>query len=128
MLRLAAPDAFGLARWAREEIVVGEGPEQVVIGAGDAVIFATSAANRDEHVFPDPEHLDLDRPTGTGHLSFGHGGHFCIGASLARTELRVALTALFARRPGLRLAVPTDALRLHTERLTGGLHELPVTW
>lgn len=128
VLRLAAPDAFGLARWAREEIVVGDGAGRVVIGAGDAVIFSTSAANRDETVFPDPERLDTGRPLATGHLSFGHGGHFCIGASLARTELRVALTALFTRLPGLRLAVPADALRLHTERLTGGLHELPVTW
>ncbi len=80
VLRLAAPDAFGLARWAREEIVVGEGSGHVVIGAGDAVIFATSAANRDEQVFADPEQLDPGRPAGTGHLSFGHGAHFCIGA------------------------------------------------
>lgn len=128
VLRLAAPDGVGLARWAREDIVVGQGPDRIVIAAGDAVVFATPAANRDEEAFPDPDRLDPGRAAAAGHLSFGYGGHFCIGASLARLELRLALSALFERLPGLRLAVAPEALRLHTERLTGGLHDLPVSW
>lgn len=124
ILRLAAPENFGLARYAREDITVGD----VEIAAGDAVIIATLAGNRDEAAFPDPEAFDPDRPAGAAHLSFGHGAHYCIGASLARTELKVALTTLFTRLPDLRLAVDASRLRLHTERLTGGLHDLPVTW
>lgn len=124
ILRLAAPESFGLARYAREDIPLGE----VTIAAGDAVVIATLAGNRDAGTFPDPEAFDPGRPTGAAHLSFGHGAHYCIGASLARTELRVALTALFTRLPDLRLAVDTGRLHLHTERMTGGLHELPVTW
>ncbi|WP_103356022.1 cytochrome P450 [Amycolatopsis sp. CA-128772] len=124
ILRLAAPENFGLARYAREEITVGE----VTIAAGDAVIISTLAGNRDASAFPEPEAFDPARPAAAAHLSFGYGAHYCIGASLARTELRVALTSLFTRLPNLRLAVDAGELRLHTERLTGGLHELPVTW
>lgn len=128
ILRLATPEGFGLARYAREDITVGTGPQQVTIAAGDAVIVSTFAGNRDEQAFPDPEAFDPHRPPTTGHLSFGHGAHFCIGASLARTELRIGLTTLFTRLPALRLAVDVGELRLHTERLTGGLHDLPVTF
>jgi cytochrome P450 len=124
ILRLAAPDNVGLARYAREDIVIGE----VTIAAGDAVIIATLASNRDPSAFADPDAFDPARPSDGAHLSFGHGAHYCIGASLARTELRVALTSLFTRLPGLRLAVDVGGLRLHTERITGGLYELPVTW
>ncbi|HWO64760.1 MAG TPA: cytochrome P450 [Umezawaea sp.] len=124
ILRLAAPENFGLARYAREDIAIGD----VSIAAGDAVIISTLAGNRDATAFPDPEAFDLRRPAGTAHLSFGHGAHYCIGASLARIELRVALTSLFTRLPDLRLAVDIGRLKLHTERLTGGLHDLPVTW
>ncbi|WP_103337759.1 cytochrome P450 [Amycolatopsis sp. CA-126428] len=124
VLRLAAPENFGLARYASEDIVIGD----VTINAGDAVIIATLAGNRDERAFPDPEALDPDRPVSAAHLSFGYGAHYCIGAGLARTELRVALTSLFARLPDLRLAAEPGQLRLHVERVTGGLHELPVTW
>ncbi len=123
ILRLAAPENFGLARYAREEITIGE----VTIAAGDAVIIATLAGNRDAAAFPVPEAFDPARPA-AAHLSFGHGAHYRIGASLARTELRVALTSLFTRLPDLRLAVDAGELRLHSERLTGGLHELPVRW
>ncbi len=124
ILRLSAPENFGLARYAREDIVLGD----VTIAAGDAVIIATLAGNRDATAFPDPETFDPGRPSDVAHLSFGHGAHYCIGASLARTELRVALTVLFTRLPGLRLAIDVRELRLHTERVTGGVHELPVTW
>ncbi|WNV82999.1 cytochrome P450 [Umezawaea sp. Da 62-37] len=127
VLRLAAPGDFGLARYARADITVGEGPDAVTIAAGDAVILATLAANRDPDAFVDAEMFDATRSPNP-HLTFGHGSHFCIGASLARTELRIALGTLFTRLPDLRLAVGPDRLRLHTDRLTGGLHDLWVTW
>ena len=125
VLRLAEPGGMGLLRYAHADVVVGEGDDQVTIPAGDAVVIVTSAANRDEGAFGDADAFDPDRAPNP-HLSFGHGPHFCIGASLARTELRVGLGTLFRRLPGLRTAVEPSALTLHTERLTGGLDELPV--
>jgi cytochrome P450 len=127
VLRLAEPGGMGLLRYAHEDVVVGEGDEEVTIPTGDAVVIVTSAANRDEDAFDTADAFDPDRAPNP-HLSFGHGPHFCIGASLARTELRVGLSTLFRRLPELRLAVEPDALALHTERLTGGLDELPVAW
>ncbi|GAB3738946.1 cytochrome P450 [Amycolatopsis oliviviridis] len=63
---------------------------------GDRVVAMITAANRDPEVFTDPHTFDPDR-TPNPHLSFGHGIHFCLGAHLARLEVRIALTALFDR-------------------------------
>jgi cytochrome P450 len=62
-----------------------------------------AAANRDAAVWPEPGRFDPFRPVQTN-LAFGAGLHFCVGAPLARLELRIALPALFARHPGLGLA------------------------
>jgi len=72
---------------------------------GEAVFLTILAANRDPRVFDQPADLLLDRSPNP-HLSFGHGTHFCLGASLARLELRIALPRLAARFPALRLAGP----------------------
>ncbi|MEJ2865693.1 cytochrome P450 [Actinomycetospora flava] len=125
VLRLAEPGGMGLLRYAHEDVTVGEGAEEVTIARGDGVVIVTSAANRDEGAFDAATAFDPDRSPNP-HLSFGHGPHFCIGASLARTELRIGLTTLFTRLPGLALAVDPEQLSLHTERLTGGLDTLPV--
>ncbi|GAA4983451.1 hypothetical protein WHI96_12080 [Pseudonocardia tropica] len=61
-------------------------------------------------------------------MSFGHGGHFCIGASPARTELATVFARLFRRLPGLRLAVAPEDLDVRAEQVTGGVRALPVTW
>ncbi|WP_020495464.1 cytochrome P450 [Sciscionella marina] len=87
------------ARYATEDVVVGE----TRVRAGEPVVVAVSAANRDRGWFSDADRLDLDRAEG-GHLGFGHGAHFCLGAALARAELQVALHGLTTRLPGLRLA------------------------
>lgn len=71
--------------------------------AGQAVFMAILAANRDPRVFEDANRLRLDR-TPNPHLTFGHGHHFCLGAGLARLEIRLALPALFRRFPSLDLA------------------------
>ncbi|MFF0626352.1 cytochrome P450 [Streptomyces sp. NPDC004296] len=97
------------------------------IPAGSAVIAAVCAANRDPARFPDPAAYRPDRHDGT-HLAFGHGPHFCLGAPLARTELRIALGALAARFPGLRLAVPEDRVRMRSGLMLNRLEALPVTW
>ena len=68
----------------------------VHIPAGSRVAALHGAANRDPRVFEDPDTFRLDR-TGTTHLAFGHGIHFCIGAMLARTEARIAINAMLDR-------------------------------
>ncbi len=75
--------------------------------AGQAVFFTILAANRDPRVFTQPERLDLGRDPNP-HLAFGKGHHFCLGASLARLESRLALPALLRRFPTLELAGPVE--------------------
>ena len=67
---------------------------------GQAVFAAITAANRDPAVFANPDRLDLTRQP-VGHVSFGHGAHFCVGAALARLEMSVALPRLARRFPDL---------------------------
>jgi pentalenolactone synthase len=129
ILRLAAPGGSGggLPRYAHADITVGSGEEAITIRAGDAVVLSPAVANRDPAAFPDPETFDPNRAVG-GHLAFGYGPHYCIGAALARVELQAVFTALPARFPDLRLAVPLDRLQLRADLLTGGLRALPVRW
>ncbi|HEX3648072.1 MAG TPA: cytochrome P450 [Pseudonocardiaceae bacterium] len=117
-------DGPGMPRYASADIEFNG----VTIARGDAVILGIGAANRDESVFPDPEHLDLRRDHPTNHLSFGHGARYCIGAVLARIELTAVFERLFTRFPELRLAVPVGELRWRSQLLTGGFERLPVTW
>lgn len=123
ILRLASPGGVGVLRYAQEDIEVGDR----TIPRGDAVLIAASAANRDPSAFADPEEFDAERRP-NAHLAFGHGAHFCIGASLARTELRAVFQTLAVRLPGLRLAVGVDEIVMRTEQLGGGVAAVPVTW
>lgn len=75
------------------------------IEPGAAILLGLAAANRDPQMFTDPDRLDLAR-TETGHLGFGFGPHVCLGAPLARMQIRLGLTALFDRVPGLREQAP----------------------
>ncbi|MFG2210473.1 cytochrome P450 [Streptomyces sp. NPDC048638] len=87
-------------RYATADIDLGDG---VTIGAGDLILIGFGAHGRDPHANPDPDQFNIDR-SDREHLAFGHGIHHCLGAPLARLEARVALPALFARFPHLRLA------------------------
>lgn len=99
LLRYAPLEANGASpRYATVDVVLSG----TRIPAGAPVVAATVAANRDPRVFADPHRLDLARDPNP-HLGFGHGAHFCLGAPLARLELRVALDVLVASLPGLRL-------------------------
>jgi cholest-4-en-3-one 26-monooxygenase len=72
------------------------------IRQGDWVVVWIASANRDEEVFPDPDRFDVGR-TPNEHLAFLYGEHYCLGAHLARLELRVILSELIAQLPGLEL-------------------------
>jgi cytochrome P450 len=95
----------------------------VPIPAGREVGLYLGSANHDPEVFPDPEVLDITREGGR-HLSFGHGIHFCLGASLARLEGQIAILALAERLPGLKLA-STD-LAWRSGIVLRGLKHLPL--
>lgn len=122
-LRADANAGFGLSRVLSEDTeVAGEHlPE------GSAVVCSMAAANRDERVFTDPEHMDLHRVPNP-HLSFGTGAHSCLGQALARTELQVTLEVLLRKLPTLELAVPPEDLERVEGLLVGGLREVPVRW
>jgi cytochrome P450 len=98
-----------------------------IIGAGELVIVSLPAAGRDPRLLADPDVLDVTRPV-TAHLTFGHGPHHCLGAPLARLEMRVAYPALLRRFPGLRPADPPAAVRLRAHNVIHGVTSLPVTW
>jgi cytochrome P450 len=121
LLRFTNPVNHANDRFTTEDVPLGD----AVIPAGEWVFPATSSANRDPDQFPDPDHLDLGRDT-SGHVAFGHGIHYCLGAPLARMEAEVALGALLARFPGISLAVPPEALRWRPVSLMNGLESLPV--
>ena len=105
-------------RTATEDRTVGD----QLIPAGDAVYLAYLSANRDEDVFEDPFRFDVAR-SDNKHLAFGHGVHFCLGAHLARLELRVFFEELLARVDDLQLA--GDPSRSATV-FVGGLKHLPL--
>lgn len=96
----------------------------VAIGAGDKVVVSFTAANRDPAVFDDPDRFDVHREPGR-HLVFGHGPHFCLGAGLARTQLRALLSELLSRTSWISPAGPPALLRSNFQR---GVKRLPITW
>ena len=69
----------------------------VHLRAGSRLLLMWGAVNRDPSHFDDPGQFRLDRPAGTGHLAFGKGAHFCVGAALARLEATVVLRHLLER-------------------------------
>lgn len=95
------------------------------IPAGSLVFPSLPAANRDPAVVENPEVLDVTRGS-SRHVAFGHGVHHCLGAPLARMEMRIAFPALLRRFPGLALADDKADFRIFSA--VYGLHSLRVTW
>jgi cytochrome P450 len=109
-----------LPRYALEDVELSGG----TVKAGEPVLLAKHAANRDPRQFADPDRFDVTR-NAKGHLTFGHGPHHCIGAQLARMDVQVALTAILDRFPGLRLA---EEVRWRTGMAMRGPLAMLVTW
>ncbi|TGZ14792.1 cytochrome P450 [Streptomyces sp. S816] len=110
----------GQARYAKEDVEVGG----TLVRAGEPVLVAIGAANRDALRFTEAGALDLTRG-GNAHLGFGHGVHHCLGAPLARLELQETIGALVTRFPALRLA---GDITWKTEMLVRGPRVMPVGW
>jgi cytochrome P450 len=110
----------GFPRYATEDVQVGD----VLVKAGEPVIVAIGAANRDGLRFEDPNTLRVDSPP-EQHLGFGHGVHHCLGAALARMELQEALRTLLRELPGLHLA---GDIVWKSEMLVRGAVRMPVGW
>ncbi|MFI1237458.1 cytochrome P450 [Nocardia salmonicida] len=106
-LRWDGPVSHLLMRFATEDIVVGD----TVIAKGEGVVMSYRAVGRDTAVHGETaDEFDVTRSTANRHLAFGYGPHICPGAALSRLEAAIALPALFARFPELRLAVPDSEI------------------
>jgi cytochrome P450 len=113
VLRRDQPGTTAIRRFPTEDVVL-DGVPGVVIPAGDTVLLSVSSANRDPQV-------------AAGHVTFGHGVHFCLGAPLARLEVRIALWTLLTRLPDLALAIVPEDLVWRTSHRQRALAALPVT-
>ncbi|SEN83344.1 cytochrome P450 [Pseudomonas sp. NFACC39-1] len=94
---------------------------------GQLIVAVVGSANRDETLCANADTLDITRPA-CPHMSFGKGAHYCLGASLARQELEIALNTLLRRCPRLRLAVDPGAIRWRYVPNFRGPDVLPVCW
>lgn len=120
-LRFESPINLATFRYTAEPVRVGE----VEIPAGEVVMISLLSANRDPDRFSDPDRLDVTRPTG-GHVAFGHGIHYCVGAPLARLEAEIALRGLLRRFDKLDFDGEPETLRWRDSTLIRGLESLPV--
>ncbi|WP_043621696.1 cytochrome P450 [Nonomuraea candida] len=111
----------GTTKIATTDVEIG-GKE---IKAGELVICSLPAANRDPSLLPDADAFDLTRGA-PGHLAFGHGIHHCLGAPLARMEMRIAFPALLRRFPDLRVTDTPPQFR--SSSIVYGLSSLELTW
>jgi cytochrome P450 len=126
LLRHLTVVQLAFLRFAKRDLVLG-GRQ---IAAGDAVGISLLAANRDPRLAGASREADLDtfdpRRAPTRHLAFGHGMHRCVGAELARMELRIALRALAHRFPDLAVTAPADQLEFRRLSAVYGVEALPV--
>lgn len=120
-LRWEGPVNIATQRFTAEPITLAG----VDIPANELLWVSLAAANRDPHQFVDPHRTDLDAGA-QGHLAFGYGIHYCVGAPLARLEGRIAFEKLLGRYPRIALAADPAALRWRPNSLFRGLQSLPV--
>jgi cytochrome P450 len=123
ILRYNGPVETTTFRWAFEDVEIGG----VTIPAGDVVLPALLAANRDPAYFENPNVFDITRENNK-HIAFGLGIHYCVGAPLARMEGAIAINTLLKRLPNLQLAVDIEDLQWSESILLHGMKEMPVTF
>jgi cytochrome P450 len=121
LLRYLTVVQIAFPRFATEDMTLGG----VAISKGDGLLVSLSGADRDPRLTPDPERFDPRRPP-TPHLAFGHGIHRCIGAELARMELRTAYPALVRRFPDMVIDQDPASLPLRGTSIVYGVDALPV--
>ncbi|MGP2439875.1 cytochrome P450 family protein [Streptomyces sp. JW3] len=122
MLRYDSPVETPTYRFTTEPVTIGG---TTVPGGGELVLVALADANRDPGRFPAPDRFDITRDA-RGHVAFGHGIHYCLGAPLARLEARIAIGTLLRRCGGLALDIHPAAITWRTGMLIRGPHSLPV--
>ncbi|WP_406384881.1 cytochrome P450 [Streptomyces sp. NBC_01618] len=123
MLRYEGPVETATFRYPREQIEIGDR----VIPAGEPVLVSLAGADRDHGRYARPDTFDIRRDA-QGHLAFGHGSHFCMGAPLARMEGRIAIRTLLDRCPGLVLDADGGEFDWIPGLLIRGVRRLPVRW
>lgn len=121
LLRYTSPVDMATERYAREDVTIAG----ATIPRGALVFGLLGSANRDAEQFPDPDRLDITRDPNR-HLAFGQGGHYCVGAPLARLEGQIAIGTLLRRFPDLRLATAPERLRWRRGLVLRGLAALPL--
>ena len=121
LLRYTNPVEYGTMRFAKEDVTIAD----VTIARGEMVMALGASANRDETAFPGADTLDVTRRDNR-HLALGFGLHYCLGAALGRLETRVALNAMLARFPHMRLGLPRDAVRWRQSSGLRGIVSLPL--
>jgi cytochrome P450 len=121
LLRFEGPAKFEVRHAADRIELHGK-----VIEPGQRIFLSVISANRDPAYFAEPDRLDLSRNPNP-HLGFGFGAHFCLGATLARTEGRIAMSRLLKRFPDLASPVPLDSLPWRPALISRSLSALPVT-
>ncbi|MEU8526590.1 MULTISPECIES: cytochrome P450 family protein [Streptomyces] len=123
-LRYDGPAEMTTRRFAAAPVRIGD---TVIPGDGDEVLIVLASANHDHAYFPDPQRFDIHRDT-HGHLAFGHGMHFCLGAALARMEGQLALRGLLRAFPDLALDADPATLAWRPGCPIRGLERLPVRY
>jgi len=124
LLRYDGPVERATPRFTSEAVTYSG----VTIPKNSHVTVVLAAADRDDGHVPEPDRLDITRE-GHGHVAFGHGIHFCLGAPLARIEAQVAIGSLLRRYPDVVLAVPPGDVRWRPggpAEIIRGLESLPI--
>ncbi|TMR06724.1 cytochrome P450 [Actinomadura soli] len=124
LIRLSPTTPVTFLRVATEPVQVGD----VTVQAGEGIVVALLYGNRDADAFAEPETMNILTGRDTPHLTFGHGVHRCLGAPLARVQIRIVLERLVQRFPTLRFADVPEPFVWKDGMGTRGLHRLSVAW
>jgi len=115
------PAVTFLFRVANADVKLGD----VAIKAGDTVFVANHAVNRDPEVFSHPDECQLDRDI-PQHFAYGYGPHYCLGAKLARIQMKSLFSNMLKRWPEMTLESNDPSQRNHYSLAFSGFHRLPV--